>query len=70
MVSSESSMTCLSALCNCLTTRRIGIVMLVRRYVATNPVVGVLRWTVEYDDYPTRVWTVIFYLCRHSCQSN
>ena len=60
MVSSESSMTCLSAYSNCLTTRRVGIVTLVRRYMTTNPVVGVLRWIVEHDDCPTRVWNVIF----------
>ena len=52
MVSSESSTMCLSALCNCLTTRRVGIVTLVRRYVTTNPAVGVLHWIVEHDDYP------------------
>ena len=60
MVSSESSTTCQSASSNCLTTRRVGIVMLVRRYVTTNPVVGVLRWTVEHDNYPMRVWNIIF----------
>ena len=67
MVSSESLKTCLSASSNCLTTRRVGIVMLVRRYVTTNPVVGVLRWTVKHDDYPTRVWNIIFHFCRHNC---
>ena len=60
MVLSESSTTCLSASSNCLTTRRVGIVTLVRRYVTMNPVVGVLRWIVEHDDYLTRVWSVIF----------
>ena len=60
MVSSESSTTCQSASSNCLTTRRVGIVTLVCRYVATNLVVGVLRWIVEHDDYPTRVWNIIF----------
>ena len=67
MVSSESSTTCLSASSNCLTTRRVGIVTLVRRYVTTNPVVGVLCWTVEHDDYPTRVRNFIFVFCRHNC---
>ena len=60
MVSSESSTTCQSASSNCLTTQRVGIVTLVRRHMTTDPVKGVLRWIVEHDDCPTRVWNIIF----------